>query len=102
MDVAEVGREPGQVNLDVDVCSVPAQERAHRESMTNIVKAWPSAIRRSTQTHPARQLDECLLDGVDRQTPAILADEEARRRGFRKDSISLLRVPFLMGVAWRP
>ena len=50
VDMAEVGRQEGQASLGILTGAVPAQQRLHRESMTEVVKTRPMTVRWTAQT----------------------------------------------------
>jgi hypothetical protein len=81
------------VALDVGAGAIPTQQCVHRETVPQIVQAWPSSIVRTTQAHLTRQLGERLLDDVDGQPAAVVADEKAGRHRPWQEPISLIREP---------
>jgi hypothetical protein len=42
--MAEVGRELGQVSLDIDAVAIPMQECIDCRSVAKIMQSWPSAV----------------------------------------------------------
>jgi hypothetical protein len=44
MRVTEVGRQRRQVTLDIDTASIPVEERASGQSVTQIVQTRPSGL----------------------------------------------------------
>ena len=83
MDVPEVGRELGQLALDVAALAIPADEGPRRESMPQVVEPRSVAVVmpavRRTQAEDARDDDEVVAGGELLDAGAALGEEERRR-----------------------
>ena len=90
--VTQVGGQHRQQLLDGLPGSIPANERAHRETVAKVVNARPGAIRWLTKTDLSRDLPEGPIDILMQQLPALLCNEEIGASRWIKMRISLLSV----------
>ena len=88
----EVGRETGDLALDIESVAVPSQQRADGESMAQVVQARAAGIRRTSQADLSGQLHERPVQRPVRDPGSTLGEEEARAERMGAEAIALRRV----------
>src|SRR5205823_6474818 len=79
LGMAEVGRENGDLAVDVDPLLGPAQEAANRERVAEVVDARQPCASLSSPSEPATYLQERPLDGHVRKGGGVLRAQEGLR-----------------------
>jgi hypothetical protein len=74
--VAKVSGKHWELSLDIDALAIPAEKRADREPMPEIVHAWPGVIAWAAQPGLPRQPPEDSVNVLVQQSAAALGDEK--------------------------
>ena len=92
MHVTKVRGQLGEALLDVDVGAVPAEDRAHRKCVAEVMQAWAPPVRVSAQAALVRQLDERPPEDPPGHASTLLGEKEAWCLWPRVDPVSSIRV----------
>ena len=81
--MAHVGRQQGQFGLHVRSLAIPAEERVHREAVSQVMDAWKTAIRFPDTgcLQEAPEDDEERRTGIGAQDFAPVPEKRRVRRG---------------------
>src|SRR5690348_678074 len=77
MRMPEIGRERGQVSLDIDTAAVPAEERGDRQAMAKIMQTGSARLAGAAQADLARKFAERPAHAPVRQAGASLGEERS-------------------------
>ena len=82
--MAEVGRQTGQMALDVDAAAVPAEQRPDSKSMAQVMQTGTAGIGRAAQADLPGQLDERPAQGQSVIRAPCSERKKLRLRGLRQ------------------
>ena len=86
IDVAEIGGKHRQMPLNIHTGTVEALKGPNGKCVPKIMDSWTALPNRASQTGPASQLPERMLDVRKAQPCAELRNKEAVVFGLREDS----------------
>ena len=92
MRMPEVGRQTGQMALDIDAVAVPSQQRLDCKSMAQVMQTGTVGIRRAAQADLPGQLHERPPQRPHGDPGAVFREEEARTAGIGAQAVALRRV----------
>lgn len=88
MSMSQIRRQMGETLLDIQAVTVPAQQRADRESVPEVMQARAKGIGGAAQADLSGQLDKGSLEGVLRNSGTAFGHEEGRIARARAEPIA--------------